>query len=84
MAKIMSRAGKIMHLTMPKFKNSHIKKGFCFVEYSTPAEAKQAVEMFNSVVPNEFVNVNNPDFIVSHGELWAWKVMEKNAWKEFR
>lgn len=42
-AKIFKRAGSIRHVSMPAFKDNR-PKGFCFVEYASPLQAKHACE----------------------------------------
>ena len=51
LATIFSRAGKIRHISIPKFKNSKMPKGFAFIEFATEEEASKAVAMFNNTVP---------------------------------
>jgi len=63
LARIFSRAGTILHVSMPKFKGNCLSKGFCFVEYSLPDSAEKAVQLFNNCVPEEFTNMACKNFI---------------------
>lgn len=56
LSSIFKRAGKIRHISMPKYKNSGLSKGFAFVEYSTVEEAQRSIEMFNNTIPQEFID----------------------------
>jgi RNA recognition motif-containing protein len=63
LATIFKRAGRIKHISMPKFKGSKQPKGFAFVLFSSAAEADVAVETFNNTVPTELVDAMSPNFV---------------------
>lgn len=46
---IFSAYGKVDYVSIPKFKNKPVNKGFAFVEFDTPEAAKKALEAFGSV-----------------------------------
>lgn len=80
LTKIFKRAGKIRHVSLPRFKNSKAIKGFAFIEFSTPEEAKKAVQTFNNVIPLEFIEVNSPNYIEYEGDLRPFRVISKEDW----
>lgn len=79
---IFRRAGKIRHVSLPKFKNSKNHKGFAFIEYSTKEEAQKAIEMFNNTIANEFIDINHPQYINYEGGVKALRVISKNEWNQ--
>lgn len=44
---IFSKYGKVVYISIPRFKHTGDVKGFAFVEFETAKEAQEAVEMFN-------------------------------------
>ena len=54
-----------------------MSKGFAFIEYSKPDDAKHAIAMFNNVVPLEFVDVTNAHYIDPSKQVVPLKVMSK-------
>lgn len=40
LALIFRRVGHIKHVSMPKFKNSKLPKGFAFIQFNSPEEAQ--------------------------------------------
>ena len=63
LAMIFARAGKVMHVSIPKFKASKQSKGFAFIEYSKEEEANEAIKKFDNCVPVEFVDMQHPNYI---------------------
>lgn len=80
LATIFRRAGHVKHVSIPKYAESKVNKGFAFIEFQTPEEAQAAVDMFDNVVPQEFVNSMSDNFIAVQGAIRPLKVMRKADW----
>ena len=80
LATIFKRAGRIKHVSMPKYKGSKQPKGFAFVLFSSTAEAEAAVQTFNNTVPSELVDAMSGNFIAVQGAVRAFRVMHKADW----
>ena len=80
LASIFKRAGHIKHVSIPKYTNSKQSKGFAFILFSSPDEASQAVDMFDNVVPSEFVEALSDNFIPVQGAVRGLRVMLKSTW----
>ena len=63
LATILRRAGRIKHVSLPKYSESKLPKGFAFVEFQSPDDAQNAVDMFDNVVPSELVDSSCENFI---------------------
>ena len=80
LASIFQRAGKIKHVSMPKYKDSKQPKGFAFILFSSPDEAQAAVDAFDNTVPSELVDGMSEAFIPVQGTVRAFKVLSKPEW----
>lgn len=85
MVSIFKRAGTIRYIKLPRFPDENLK-GFCFIEYSSNAEALKAVQLFNNCVPEEFVNTANPNYIAraKDTQVTSLRVMPKSEWQEYK
>lgn len=64
LAAIFRRAGHhIKHVSIPRYPESKVAKGFAFIEFQTPEEAQNAVDLFDNVVPQEFVDSMSDNYI---------------------
>ena len=80
LASIFKRAGKIRHVSLPRFPDSKKPKGFAFIEFSTEVETTKAIDMFNNTVPQELVDIGDPGYIVYDDDIKPFKVMSKEEW----
>lgn len=44
-----SEFGKVLYVSIPKYKQSNMNKGFAFIEFEHPQEAQQAINYFESI-----------------------------------
>jgi len=68
----------VLHVSMPKYTDSKISKGFAFIEFSNEKEAQEAVTKLDNLIPSELFCEN------AKGKLSALKVMSKAKWLEFK
>ena len=81
LAAIFKRAGhRIKHVSIPRYQESKLPKGFAFIEFHTPEDAQNAVDLFDNVVPQEFLDSMSDNFIPVQGAVRALKVMRKADW----
>jgi RNA recognition motif-containing protein len=80
LASVFKRAGRIKHVSMPKYKNGRQSKGFAFIEFSSENDAKEAVKLFDNTIPVEFIEAMSENFIPVQGVIKPFKVMTKIDW----
>lgn len=49
LSEIFSKFGKVVYVSIPKYKHNHLNKGFAFIEYDKESEAEEALSCFESV-----------------------------------
>lgn len=80
MAKLFQRAGTIRNITLPTYVDKQLK-GFCFVEFASPDAAAKACQLFDNVVPEEFINLTCKNYIDHQSEsVPHLKVISKVQW----
>eukprot|EP01017_Pseudomicrothorax_dubius_P030844 TRINITY_DN3877_c0_g2_i3.p1 TRINITY_DN3877_c0_g2~~TRINITY_DN3877_c0_g2_i3.p1 ORF type:complete len:358 (+),score=96.92 TRINITY_DN3877_c0_g2_i3:55-1128(+) len=80
LARIFSKVGTILNLSLPKFSDSKQPKGFAFIEYTKEEEAKAATEYFDNLVPEEFVE-NTEQY---KGKIFPLRVIPKAEWLRYK
>lgn len=84
LAQIFKRAGHIKHVSMPKYSGSDKSKGFAFIQYNTPEEAKEAADKLNNFIPEELWNSALDNYIPVQGQVTQLKVMLKTEWLKLK
>ncbi|KAM9836945.1 la-related protein 7 [Aulostomus maculatus] len=46
--RVFAKCGNVVYVSIPRYKSTGDPKGFAFVEFETPEEAKKAIEMLNN------------------------------------
>lgn len=49
LSQIFSDFGKVLYVSIPKYKHNKANKGFAFIEYETEEQAQEAISFFNSI-----------------------------------
>jgi RNA recognition motif-containing protein len=84
LASIFKKAGHIKHVSIPKYNNSKLGKGFAFIEYKSEEEAKAAVENLNNFVPEELWNSSLENYIPVCGPITPLRVILKTTWLKMK
>ena len=73
---IFSKYGEIFYVSLPRFPESKILKGFGFIEFSNTESCLQAIEDLNERIPNIWKEEEN------YNEVF--KVISKSKWIEYK
>jgi len=94
LAAIFAKIGKIMHISLPKFSNSKLPKGFAFIEFCSSEIAEEAVKKLNGMIPAEFMDPEIShyvpstgifyNFIKNIGTVQALRVMPVSEWLSYK
>jgi len=84
LASVFKKGGHIKHVSIPKYQHSKLNKGFGFIEYSSPEEAKFAFENLNNFIPEEFWNSSMETYVPVSGPITALKVLLKTEWLKLK
>jgi RNA recognition motif-containing protein len=58
LVKLFSRHGRVLHISIPKFKDTKQPKGFVFVTFDKQEEATQALKQCNNFIPKELIEIS--------------------------